>query len=80
MNYFSGIDANQFVNGGSKTTTITHLIDNYAAELVNGTLRLFVMIDYSPALIESFEFSFDDASTTVFSNDLISINCATTGE
>lgn len=80
LNYFSTVNGSQFVNNGSKTQTITYLLDDYAAALVNNTLRLFVVVDYSPTLIDSFEFSFDDASTTAFSNDLISINCATSQE
>lgn len=80
LNYFSTVNSSQFVNNGNKTQTITYLLDDYAATLVNNTLRLFVVVDYSPTLINSFEFSFDDASTTAFSNDLISINCATSQE
>jgi hypothetical protein len=80
VDYFVDVDGSQFVNNGNKTQTITYALNDYAAELVNGALRLFIMIDYVPALVDSFEFSFDDASTTAFSNDLTSINCATSQE
>lgn len=79
-NYFADVNGNQFVNNGNKTQTITYALNNYTSELVSGALRLFVMIDYAPTLVDSFEFSLDDATTTAFSNDLTSINCATSQE
>lgn len=77
VNHFktNNIQELQFKNNNVKSTEITYTLSNYTSYLEGMNLRLFIMIDYSETLVDSFTFDINDIQTTNFTNDLTSINC-----
>ena len=78
--YFNSIESIKFVSGTSKTTTVSYQLNNYASQLLDGSLRLYIKLDYSKTLIDTnFKpyFDFTDADTMTFDNDLTWIRCRT---
>lgn len=66
-----------FKNGNTKTQDIVYNLTNYENSLLDGSLRIYIKLDYSISLIDQFQFSITDATTTSFDNDLTLINCYT---
>jgi len=73
--YFNNAPVYTFKNNSTKVLDIDYSINNYSNYLHNGVLKLYLQLDYVPELVKQFEFSFDDISTTSFTNDLTLINC-----
>ena len=82
VNYFinNSIPEVVFKNGSVKTQDVLYELSNYENLIVDNTLRIFIKLDYSISLINSFNFSITDADTTSFANDLTLINCYTDEE
>lgn len=76
VNHFESVEKNYF-NQATKVTDIEYELDNYSSAVVNGGIRLYILLDYSSTLINNFEFTVGDAATTTFSNDLTRIDCYT---
>lgn len=66
-----------FKQGNTKNQDVLYTLSNYANLIEYGSLRIFIKIDYSEELIDDFEFSLSDSSSTSFLNDLTLINCYT---
>ena len=66
-----------FKNGNNKTRDVVYNLTNYESSLLDGSLRIYIKLDYSISLIDQFQFSITDATTTSFANDLTLINCYT---
>ena len=60
-------------------TEVVYELSNYSSYLTSAGLTLFIMIDYSEALIDNFRDNFDitDSTTVAFTNDLLNIVCTT---
>lgn len=79
IEYFdnNNIPAMTFVNGNNKNQNIQYILSDYVSSIVDGSLKLYLKVDYSESLIDNFEFSFSDVQTTSFANDLTRIHCYT---
>lgn len=79
VNYFKNenIPEIQFKNGNVKDVEVTYTLENYASFLIGSNLKLYIMLDYSETLVDSFTFDIQDIQTTNFLNDLTSIRCVT---
>lgn len=77
LNYFRNQQTETIFEDGELETT--YILNNYSNYLTNSGLSLFIMIDYSEELIDNFRDNFDitDSTTVAFSNDLLTIVCAT---
>ena len=77
VNYFKteSIPEIQFKNGSNKDLEVTYTLTNYSSYLNASGLNLFIMLDYSETLVDTFTFDIQDVQTTNFTNDLTSINC-----
>lgn len=80
ISYFEYVDDVTFKNGNIKNQDIIYTLENYSSSIIDGTVKLFVQLDYSEPLIDAFEFNITDATTTSFTNDLTMINCYTEEE
>lgn len=70
VNYFKDVNSYTFKNGDNKTSEIVYTATNYTSYIVNNVLKIYMQLDYEPSLVQQFEFSFDDVTTTSFTNDL----------
>lgn len=79
IEYFdnNSIAVTTFKNGNTKNQDIQYVLSNYTSYIVDGAIKLYIKVDYSESLIDSFEYSFADVTTTSFANDLTRINCYT---
>lgn len=72
--YFSNVSGVKFREGNTKTQDVIYTLSNYNA---SNSLRLYIQLDYSEELIDTFEFTLSDSTTTTFLNDLTLIECYT---
>lgn len=79
LNYFdeNSIPEITFKNGNNKTQDVVYTLTNYQDAVLNNSLKIYIKLDYSIDLIDQFEFSITDSTTTSFNNDLTLINCYT---
>lgn len=72
---FENINAHQFLTN-AKVTNFTHTVTNYSSYITNGTLLIYVQIDYSDTLIEAFsDISASDLETSInFNPDIYELN------
>lgn len=80
VSYFESVNGVTFKNNNVKNQDILYTLNNYSSSIVGGSLKLYIQLDYSETLIDAFEFSITDSTTTSFSNDLTMINCYTEEE
>lgn len=80
VDYFTGVNGVAFKNNSIKSQDILYTLQNYSSSIVGGGLKLYIQLDYSEPLIDAFEFSITDSTTTSFQNDLTMINCYTEDE
>lgn len=79
--HFQNVEGLTFVEGTTKNQDVVYTLDDYSEDILNGSLRLYIQLDYSVSLIhDNFSFSLSDITTTTFTNDLTMINCYTEGE
>ena len=64
----------KFKNNSVKSLEITKEITNYSSYIVDSSLKLFMVIDYSESLLGDFDFSSLSVENTTFTNDLTEIN------
>ena len=69
--HFQNVDGLTFVEGTTKNQDVVYTLDDYSEDILNGSLRLYIQLDYSVSLIhDNFSFSLSDITTTTFTNDL----------
>ena len=66
-----------FKDGDTKSQDVVYSLTNYTDSIVNGSLRIYIKLDYSTELIDEFDFDITDVLTTSFANDLTLISCYT---
>lgn len=73
--YFNDISGVKFrQQNNTKVQDVVYTITNYN---VSSALRLYIQLDYSEELIDTFEFTLSDSTTTTFLNDITLIKCYT---
>lgn len=66
-----------FKTGNSKAQDVVYDLADYESSIIDGSLRLYIKLDYSISLIDEFDFNITDATTTSFANDITLISCYT---
>jgi len=78
VSHFRNVDGLTFVDGETKSRNLVYTLDDYSEDIMGGSLRLYIQLDYAVDLIrDNFSFSLSDATTTTFYNDLTMIDCST---